>query len=56
MYKDKGKGSGKDEAKSEMRKKSQRDDMIIEKNHNTRSNPVGVKYNGNNENMSPLRS
>ena len=37
------------------KKKSRRDDMIIEKTHNTISNPEGVKYNGNNKNMSPLR-
>jgi hypothetical protein len=29
--------------------------MIIGKKHSIISNPEGVKYNGNNENISPLR-
>ena len=37
------------------KKKSRRDAMIIEKKRNTSLNPEGVKYKGNNENISPLR-
>ena len=44
-----------DEVKVGMRKKSRRDDMIIEKNRNTSFNPKGVKYNRNDEDISPLR-
>ena len=36
-------------------KKSRRDDMIIAKGRNTISNPVGVKYYGNNGNTPLLR-
>ena len=46
MYEDKGKGR----CEELDAKKSRRDDMIIEK-HNKISNPEGVKYHRNSENM-----